>query len=499
MTHFIKYNRYPNNEIRAVHYYRARPKETASDDPGLVGDSCEPLVAASPDGERSAGPPSYLDISSEVHAFPQKKERKRTKFGLPARRSLLRAGGALDTVCSKPHYYVMLTGTLPGGTPEAMSAIAEESHWIVDSIGKWLRKYYESEYWFYVWELQDRGALHIHWCVYLPDTHQRCKLLWNWWDKWKSILQAVQKKTRVDLWRRKDGSHHIRGHAVLQADAQTVFRSVAAYLAGYCSDGKNKHAADRDSPYFPDRWWGYSRPLKKLVDSLTDEVVIQHTNYRDAKYEMQVHYEQVLHDSPKAYRYQHKVGIGSTIVSYHPEDKGQKTWQPLKPMLYKPQSQPNTSYMIASYRRLAQETTSLLEASPKQVNLSLKPLLTTLRECHFSSAARGYTISQKDITIIRLVDCTLNSPLCILKGWERLRLKWCHLQDSIATQSHLMKWDRFGYLCSIDPEIGLLDTHWSLKYLSTTDPDGEAATGGVANGSISPQTPTHTQLDVWHS
>lgn len=486
--HTIKYSLYPNNEIRAVHYYKVPQREAQPCDQSVTDTCLEVLVGASPEesSREASGPP--LDISSEVHAPPPTKQRKRTKFGANAKNTLLRAGGALDTVCQKPHYYVMLTGTLPGGTPEAMQAIADESHWIVDAIGKWLRKYYESDYWFYVWELQTRGALHIHWCVYLPDTYTRCKLLWNWWDKWEGILQTIQEKTGVDLWRRKDGSYHKRGHSVLQADAQTVYRSVAAYLAGYCGNDKDKHAFDASCPYYPSRWWGYSRPLKRLLDSLTEVVTVSHTNFRDARNEIEKHYERVLHDSPKAHHYPHKVGIGSTVVSYHPEDKGHSIWQPLRPMLYKPQTHPDTSFSIAMYRRLVSETISFLEACPKQLSQCSRPLLTMLRGLVFPSAARGYGITRRDITVILSIDCTLNSPLTTSSDWERLRLNWWYLQDSVKEKGCDLKWDVHGNLANYEDVLKLLDGHPSRRYLSTTDPKGEAPTGGAANGFLSPQT-----------
>lgn len=476
--HTIKYKRYPNNEVRAVHYYRAPQKTVNDEEEGAESKGAASSTSPSPEAEEVPCPVSPLDISGEVSERGNRSDRKRTKFGAVAKNTLLRAGGALDTVCSKPHHYVMLTGTLPGGTPEAMQCIANESSWIVKQLSDWFRKTYPTEYWFYVWELQKRGALHIHWCVYLPDTYQRCKLLWSWWDKWYSILQHIQEKTGVDLWRRKDGTYHHAGHSVLQADAQQVYTSVAAYLSGYCSNDKDKHARDAYSPYYPSRWWGYSRPLKKLLDSLTETLIVQHNNFRAARYEMLTHYERVLHDSPKAHHYPHKVGIGSTVVSYHPEDKAEKTWQTLRTMLYKPQAYPKCSFMIATYRRLYQETTYFLEACPKQLNPFSKPLLLILKGVIFSAAGRGYTFSRKDLTVALSIDCTLSSPLTTHPDWERLRRSWCLLQDSLKKHLPKMKWDRFGFLSNTDEDFGLLDSHWSSRYLSTTDPEGEGDVQG---------------------
>lgn len=63
----------------------------------------------------------------------------------------------------------------------------------------------------------------------------------------------------------------------------------------------------------------------------------------------------------------------------------------------------------------------------------------------------------------------------------------------------LLKWDKFGYLSNEEDILQLLDNHWTSRYLSTTDPEGEGAQGEAANGSLSPQNLPSQQLSIWRS
>lgn len=90
-------------------------------------------------------------------------------FTLEAKRKLLRAGGALGRFDPEPSNCVFFTGTLPGGTEDAFRTIAERSAQIVQRAKVWIyNRYKECSYSFYCWELQKRGALHLHYVAYCP-------------------------------------------------------------------------------------------------------------------------------------------------------------------------------------------------------------------------------------------------------------------------------------------------------------------------------------------
>lgn len=404
-------------------------------------------------------------------------------------------GGSYDTLSTNPSDFVFLTGTLPGNTPAAFRAIAEYSSYIAESIGHWIKRTVKSDYYFYVWELQKRGALHFHYCVYCPDSRVREKICTAFKPKWTTLLDSISEKSNVCLWESSNGTCHRDRYGTLQAYAQEVHTSVAAYLCGYLGNAKNKHIQDKECPYYPQRWWGASRASTSLLNSLTETIAIEYSCYRDANKEMALHYEQALHDSPKVHRYNHTVGCGSTIISYYPEDKGTQSWQLLNPMLYKPSTHTSTASTIVRYRIQISMTFRFLEALPKHQQKCLPQSLVLLKEPIFAGSRYGYSISQRDLRTILEIPCDLNSSLNSLPTWESLRIRWWHLQDSVKACLPSLVWDKHGYLANTDDVFKLLDEHPSLRYGSTTEPDEGEATLRTANGSISPQNPlSNSQL-----
>lgn len=491
--HTIKYSKYPNNEVRVVHYYSTSRQEINPLGKKTAQDFSCPPPAPSPAAEEVCPGFPSLDISSDFDHPPTEKVKKRTKFGTNAKRTILRLGGAYDTVDSTPRNYVFLTGTIPGGTHDAFMAMAVHSPYVTHSIAKWLKRTAPSDYWFYVWELQRRGALHIHYCIHAPDPYIRDKILCGWHSKWESIIQEVGRKAAADMWLRTDGTYHRKGHSVLQAYAQTVSKSVAAYMAGYCGGSKDKHTLDKDSPYYPSRWWGCSRASTKLLRGLTQEIVVEHTNYRDARYEMQLHYERVLHDSPKAHHYPHKVGIGSTVVSYHPQDKGTDIWQGLTMSIHNPQYFPNACSWIRALNLYIQTWPLYFRSLKRHKEKPSQRLLQDCEDILSGGSLSRYTLHQGTLRTVRRMnsELSLNTMLRLNQG---LTMSVFVPPIWMLTQiENNLRWNSHQWLnLESDLPVRLTDC-WSLGHSSTTDPNGEGAVTGAANGSLSPPNPPSSE------
>lgn len=310
----IKLTRFPNNEIRL----RLAPL-------CIKRGSLSYESQVETQGEGAESPNLTLVPNSKLSEVTQKSliksgyggECKRTKFGIYAKRTLLRVGGAIDKFDSNPSNGVFLTGTLPGSTHEAKKTIADWSAYIVHRLKAWVAKYVQEKLDFYVWELQKRGALHLHYYLYVPDPVARDRIIKGFKTQWIKLLENVCAKSGVDVFK-KTASYSHRGHDErIQAYAQEVTKSVAAYLAKYCSKEASKPNSKVTSSYYPSRWWGVSRPLLALLRSMTHSTELLFASYQSARSKYEEVNSLLERHSIKGYRYGDKVGFGLNHVFYY--------------------------------------------------------------------------------------------------------------------------------------------------------------------------------------
>lgn len=270
---------YPNNELRVV---------ICPDRPMRDCQEHEAGEAESLSGEASA--PSLVirsklktEVSDRLQEMPLTRVLpgyggvpRPTGFGSNARRTILRCAGALEKVAAGPQEVAFLTGTLPGSTTSAKKALQDWSSYAVNLLKAKISKLgIHDSLSFYVWELQERGALHIHYAVHVPsETHMRI-LIKSFKKIWIQVIDAICERSGVDLWERSWGGTWKHKKGIIKADAQRCKKSPGAYMAKYVSkDSYNpKFIRDKGSQFLgPTRWWGCSRPLLKLMKSMTLEV-----------------------------------------------------------------------------------------------------------------------------------------------------------------------------------------------------------------------------------
>ena len=310
-------HKYPNNEIRVTwSALRHSPPELADDIllEGNISEACPPVNSSS--GLKTPIPLSLVPNSkiersrAGFGALPE----KASHFGINAKRQLIRRGAAMESE-APPEECIFLTGTLPGSTEDSFKAIAEWSSYVVHRLKAWISNYVPSKLDFYCWEYQKRGALHLHYCVYVPDSSARAHILSGFKDWWISILHRVGENANVDLFRRNSSFTHLLDESKVRAIAEICRKSPARYLAKYLS--KSCSPKRGNSRHFtPARFWGTSRPLKALCDRLTQTVEIIEGGYQ----KIRLVWESVNHmcasSDSVTYGYRHKVGIGHTFVSY---------------------------------------------------------------------------------------------------------------------------------------------------------------------------------------
>lgn len=232
---------YPNNEIRLV-WGRLR----------------SPRQADRNQNAREKSRP--LDIPSQPSQTIRRKAFKRRKLSEKARHRILHHAGLFKD--SDKDRQVFLTGTLPGGTNAAMDAFTHLAPLVVKLVQTYLPRAVGVDAaklrYVWVWELQKRGALHMHLIVEAPTVAVADTVLSEWRDTWSSILKLAAKKARCDLFERRFGGSHKNNESVWQIHAEKVKKSVSRYLSKYQSKG-----SDGNPRWFPPRWYGISSALRR--------------------------------------------------------------------------------------------------------------------------------------------------------------------------------------------------------------------------------------------
>lgn len=310
---------YPNNEIRAV--FSALPSmkrpvlPSDSDLDPVTSPACsfvseiplidsDPALSLVPNSKRPAGSVGYGLLPS-----------KPTVFGLNAKRILVRSGGALEKSIDSPDQCLFLTATLPASTEDAFRAIAEWSGYIVNGLKAWIAKSVRSKLDFYCWEYQRRGALHLHYCVYVPDEQARNPIQSGFKNWWIELLHRVGEKSNTDLFRKNKNYTHLSDTSKVRAVAEICRKSPARYLAKYLSKSA-KGLKGRARFFTPSRWWGTSRPLKQILESMTSTVELIQGSYFDCVKKLQEVSRGFESSDGKTYQFQHKYGMGKTLLAY---------------------------------------------------------------------------------------------------------------------------------------------------------------------------------------
>lgn len=281
-----------------------------------------PLPAGSDDefGTNPSPPPLSLVPNSKIersYAGYGTLPAKPTCFGLNAKRSLIRAGGALEKT-APPEETLFLTGTLPGSTEDSFRTIAAYSGYIINSLKAWISNYAAKKLDFYCWELQKRGALHLHYAVHIPDDASRARIIESFHGWWVQILHRIGDMGNVDMFRKNSSHTWLSDTSKVRATAEICRKSVARYLAKYLSKSASPTRGSARA-FTPSRWWGVSRPLKALTDSMTSVCEVVEAGY----HAVCGVWEKIKHicDSSESvsHSYRHKVGEGSTVVLFTKE------------------------------------------------------------------------------------------------------------------------------------------------------------------------------------
>lgn len=252
---------------------------------------------------------------------------KPTIFTRNARHRLLEAGAVMDAECGHNTYEV--TCTIPGSTREAFQVVADYSGWICNRLLQIVRRFTNPLHWFYVWERQKRGALHVHFAIgssNISDVKKAaCQLEYMWFE----LLLELGEKTGVDCFRKNRNFTWRNRPEKWQSHVSPINKSCAAYFSKYA--GKSANAAQKSTgKYFPARWWGSSKLIKQGIELRRERYEFEGSNeYLKQVYDYLSHW---LNDpsSIKTYAYDFNLGKskegtilggGHVQISYY-QDEG---------------------------------------------------------------------------------------------------------------------------------------------------------------------------------
>ncbi len=210
---------------------------------------------------------------------------KPTRFGSYARRKLLSAGNLLSRRSKHPSESVLVTLTLPGDNPAAFARLGEWSGGLINNVLSVLRKEIRRIsrtfrgfecHWFYVWELQKRGALHLHLCLWSKIPMQSLHLGNTVAKSWIARLKVLGSQYDCFLTRRNGKSCFLP--AAWQNDVSPTKKDVSRYLSKYVSKQaapvKNEVSFGERYGCYPTRWWGMDRALSREVEAASASVKV---------------------------------------------------------------------------------------------------------------------------------------------------------------------------------------------------------------------------------
>jgi hypothetical protein len=154
--------------------------------------------------------------------------------------------------------------TLPADHEAAFSALAKNTYFATHRIFAYLKEKYEGTVsWFYVWEYQKRGALHLHMAL-----HHRCPMLLpticsDIQKAWVRILQDIGNREGCCLFTRKNMRECVMPHKWNMHYSQ-IRKGVGAYFSKYAGKEESKNAWYCQK-YPISRFWGSSKQIKKVI------------------------------------------------------------------------------------------------------------------------------------------------------------------------------------------------------------------------------------------
>lgn len=215
---------------------------------------------------KSPKPALDLMLKSQRSARPPRMRINKPKSFTRQSGQKLRECGAAMSIASagRPESCREVTLTLPANTSEAMAAIAAYSGYAINRLIQPIRRRFGSDaLWFFVWEYQKRGALHLHFAIY-NSCEKSCKEMAEILiAQWHKILCDISVLADTCMFQRKNKkSCTIRSNH--QNHTEPMRKDVSRYFSKYAGkeESKNNWYCQK---YPVSRFWGSSQTIKNII------------------------------------------------------------------------------------------------------------------------------------------------------------------------------------------------------------------------------------------
>ena len=232
--------------------------------------------------------------------FGQFSRHKTKKFGNIQAQHIHECGASLEMLAHDPRFCHVTTLTLPANTDEAFECLAAHSGAIINSLFQPLRdKYPDTNHWFFVWEYQKRGALHLHIAHYHPDECEGMLIGNILIEQWHKILCDISDSSGIWMLSSKHhGDYEMKDF--YQYHTQPMYKSVAGYFSKYASKAsqkeENNYVRKFSQMYPPSRFWGCSSQIKKIRNEFSFHNCRDYTEQKEFMYFLFVRVHRMISD-----------------------------------------------------------------------------------------------------------------------------------------------------------------------------------------------------------
>lgn len=220
--------------------------------------------------------------------FGQYRLNKSRQFNNVAGQRIREAGAAMEIACNRQVRFCHCTTlTLPANHYAAYECLAAYSNEIVNRLFQVIRRGYKDiNAYFYVWEFQKRGALHLHIAHYHPDECEGMLIGNLLIEQWHKLLVEISENSGVDMFLAKKGDRcTVRRYH--QHHTQPMNKSVAGYFSKYAGKAsespENDYVRHHSIRLSPKRFWGSSFYLKRIVKENSFSLYVEFPNEREAE------------------------------------------------------------------------------------------------------------------------------------------------------------------------------------------------------------------------